>query len=1098
MSQYRKQILTDFSKEYPEINYDEIQDYEMDKYNYTEPYQNYSNYELPVGKEFSNETFNHSQGTYNISRTRTYFRPISYTEIISEYNNNKYGHIKFPNELYYVSICPYCGAENFFLKKNQNKLRNENINANEELCENCRKKFLANQKSILNAEQLVNNTLSPNENQSVYIMSKDPLNIGIKKCTCKRRIINLSTKNNVLLTEDKDIVNQKSQNLKTETVSNLIKSDNIQDNMISKEKGNEICDKININENIQINNNLVSDTEKINNNEVVPSQTFNVNEQNIESDKILEEQNENQEENVNEKIQINNIDKNDNDEIINEKEMGLGEDVNIKELNDKSEENKNDININENKEESLNLEGRNNLELNKNAEVDNDYNQNDNQKDNENEKDIPQDFNNIEKSNENPINEINQNEGEQNELLNYYENKIDEKNYYDNENGDNNDEKENNLLNSNENNKMNLQYNMQEEVEKVKIINENQNNGENIDEFNEKNIEDNKELINEENKEIIVEDNKEEIDGDIKNENIVSKNINEIEQNEGNKINNAELEKDEVHNDKLDINILDKKIEQEDSQNKKQEEKGEFEEVDTININANGIEQIEKEDDENNIDNNLAQNEIEEKEINDEGKEDNQILNNDNNNLEIYNKHEEENKKLEDYNLEDNVNIESQVYDEKNALNQQENSNKKDNEKKDENQKKLYENQNEKIIDDNNLNGAEQNEDENKEENIDIINKKAGEDEKNKNKEVENVLENNMDDNNENFNDNINENGGEFEEIEQMTNSKNIMSNRKSNSKTKIKMPQSGEEIFHSKKSKKKNIHHLFTKLELKEISNLQQRYSVKIKDSVPIFKKAKEIFPSKYGIEMPYKSHFSHSNYSFKISRSVDKAFGRRTISEKKRINDNKLNGEYMIREFDYNGLRDSQFKMKKYGRKNYYMYKGTIRSENPFVGLSLYDKIIKERKSLIKKTVKKEGIEFNEILSLKENIIKKKDLNNEEIKQLINTLSKFLYEDKEKNLENKESYEYKLHNVSNIIKFINKEKQKKIMEGLQKRAKDEYSKELFEILKSKIDDYKEKLSKVYKMEIDSGNKPHNSKLNSPYKKLVKKYINRLGKNKL
>ena len=645
---------------------------------------------------------------------------------------------------------------------------------------------------------------------------------------------------------------------------------------------------------------------------------------------------------------------------------------------------------------------------------------------------------------------------------------------------------------------MNLQYNMQEEVEKVKIINENQNNGENIDEFNEKNIEDNKELINEENKEIIVEDNKEEIDGDIKNENIVSKNINEIEQNEGNKINNAELEKDEVHNDKLDINILDKKIEQEDSQNKKQEEKGEFEEVDTININANGIEQIEKEDDENNIDNNLAQNEIEEKEINDEGKEDNQILNNDNNNLEIYNKHEEENKKLEDYNLEDNVNIESQVYDEKNSLNQQENSNKKDNEKKDENQKKLYENQNEKIIDDNNLNGAEQNEDENKEENIDIINKKAGEDEKNKNKEVENVLENNMDDNNENFNDNINENGGEFEEIEQMTNSKNIMSNRKSNSKTKIKMPQSGEEIFHSKKSKKKNIHHLFTKLELKEISNLQQRYSVKIKDSVPIFKKAKEIFPSKYGIEMPYKSHFSHSNYSFKISRSVDKAFGRRTISEKKRINDNKLNGEYMIREFDYNGLRDSQFKMKKYGRKNYYMYKGTIRSENPFVGLSLYDKIIKERKSLIKKTVKKEGIEFNEILSLKENIIKKKDLNNEEIKQLINTLSKFLYEDKEKNLENKESYEYKLHNVSNIIKFINKEKQKKIMEGLQKRAKDDYSKELFEILKSKIDDYKEKLSKVYKMEIDSGNKPHNSKLNSPYKKLVNKYINRLGKNKL
>jgi len=39
----------------------------------------------------------------------------------------------------------------------------------------------------------------------------------------------------------------------------------------------------------------------------------------------------------------------------------------------------------------------------------------------------------LEKNNENPINEINQNEGEQKELFNYYENKIDEINYYDEE-----------------------------------------------------------------------------------------------------------------------------------------------------------------------------------------------------------------------------------------------------------------------------------------------------------------------------------------------------------------------------------------------------------------------------------------------------------------------------------------------------------------------------------------------------------------------------------------------------------------------------------------------------------------------------------------
>ena len=47
-----------------------------------------------------------------------------------------------------------------------------------------------------------------------------------------------------------------------------------------------------------------------------------------------------------------------------------------------------------------------------------------------------------------------------------------------------------------------------------------------------------------------------------------------------------------------------------------------------------------------------------------------------------------------------------------------------------------------------------------------------------------------------------------------------------------------------------------------------------------------------------------------------------------------------------------------------------------------------------------------------------------------------------------------------------MNEANQKKILEGLQKRAKDEYSTKLFEKLKSKIEDYKEKLLKSYKKE--------------------------------
>ena len=165
----------------------------------------------------------------------------------------------------------------------------------------------------MNAEQLLNKTLSPNKNQSIYIMSKNPLNFGIKKCTCKRKIINLSTKNNIVLTEDKDIVNQKSQNLKTETVLDLIKyikSQNKVQNTISKEKENEFYNNnINLSENAQINNNLVDNEQKINVNDVVPSENLNLNEQNIETNKIQEKQDYNQGEDTNEKIKLNKLNK---------------------------------------------------------------------------------------------------------------------------------------------------------------------------------------------------------------------------------------------------------------------------------------------------------------------------------------------------------------------------------------------------------------------------------------------------------------------------------------------------------------------------------------------------------------------------------------------------------------------------------------------------------------------------------------------------------------------------------------------------------------------------------------------------------------------
>ena len=71
-----------------------------------------------------------------------------------------------------------------------------------------------------------------------------------------------------------------------------------------------------------------------------------------------------------------------------------------------------------------------------------------------------------------------------------------------------------------------------------------------------------------------------------------------------------------------------------------------------------------------------------------------------------------------------------------------------------------------------------------------------------------------------------------------------------------------------------------------------------------------------------------------------------------------------------------------------------------------------------------------------------------------------------------------------------MNEENQNKIMEELRKNAKDDYSNEIFEILKAKIDDYKEKLMKVYKNEENSKMGERESKRNSSIKKSFKRFI--------
>ena len=97
-------------------------------------------------------------------------------------------------------------------------------------------------------------------------------------------------------------------------------------------------------------------------------------------------------------------------------------------------------------------------------------------------------------------------------------------------------------------------------------------------------------------------------------------------------------------------------------------------------------------------------------------------------------------------------------------------------------------------------------------------------------------------------------------------------------------------------------------------------------------------------------------------------------------------------------------------------------------------------------------------------ENISKKKDLNDDDLNKFIILLSSYLFDIKEKNLENKDAYEFKINKITNIIKNMKGEEQKKILNNLRQNAKDDYSSELFEKIKNKIDDFKDKILKVYK----------------------------------
>ena len=281
----------------------------------------------------------------------------------------------------------------------------------------------------------------------------------------------------------------------------------------------------------------------------------------------------------------------------------------------------------------------------------------------------------------------------------------------------------------------------------------------------------------------------------------------------------------------------------------------------------------------------------------------------------------------------------------------------------------------------------------------------------------------------------------------------------------------SGELLFNPKISKNRQFEPLFNKYEQLEgqvqISNIDNNFSKE-----PIFKQSQEIFPSHLGFEMPYKSKLKDNLYKTSTYNNYRKSLKK----DKKFENEN-----------------DSTKKKEKTEKKNYYSFKSSIKSDNPFKGPSEFEKSVKERKNKIAKTVEKEENEFYDIAIIEEKISSKSDLNEEELNQLINRFKEIMYKNYTDNSEEMKGFEYKINKIENIIKIMGNDEQIKILNNLKESADNDYKNEMFEKLKNNIDEYnKNKKIKLTKNEKDEEDEvlDYSLKVKSNKKKVFKNSI--------
>ena len=220
MSNYHEYYPYNYYQNDQEINYEEIKDYVYDnKYSNNKTNKYYTHMTSSQNNKNSRKEFEYNYiEAPNPSKTfRTYFRSICTCDLKKNYGRNKsYNNNKLPRAECFTNVCPYCGQVKEYLTQTQS------INQSENLSMNYMSTDITSQYG-LNALDMLNKTISPNNNQLIYIMPKNKIHLLFRKCTCRKKRIALSQpKLNRNITNGNKI-NQMSKIIQTEPIQDINK-----------------------------------------------------------------------------------------------------------------------------------------------------------------------------------------------------------------------------------------------------------------------------------------------------------------------------------------------------------------------------------------------------------------------------------------------------------------------------------------------------------------------------------------------------------------------------------------------------------------------------------------------------------------------------------------------------------------------------------------------------------------------------------------------------------------------------------------------------------------------------------------------------------